>query len=107
MNETSPHKDDLRLTEALFRFGAALPACDDFEQDLYRPWHARDARRPGFTTYGCSPHLHGLTDDHCANSPKPTCKPKPNALPNFANPSQNRNVSLSGNLNQSQKQILK
>ena len=63
MNETSPHKDDLRTTEALFRFGAALPARDDFEQDLYREWHARDARRPGFTTYGCAPHLRGLTDD--------------------------------------------
>jgi len=41
---------------------------------------------------------------NCANSPKPTCEPKPNALPNFANPSQNHNVSLSGNSNQSQKQ---
>ncbi len=61
MNEPSPPGDDVRLTEALFRFGAALPARDDFEQDLYREWHARDARRPGFTTYGRSPHLRGLT----------------------------------------------
>ncbi len=63
MSEISPHNDDVRLTEALFRFGAALPARDDFEQDLYREWHARDARRPRFTTYGCAPHLRGLTAD--------------------------------------------
>jgi len=36
VSEISPHNDDVRLTEALFRFGAALPARDDFEQDLYR-----------------------------------------------------------------------
>ncbi len=63
MSETSPHNDNVRVTEALFRFGAALPARDDFEQDLYRKWHARDARRQGFTTYGCAPHLRGLTAD--------------------------------------------
>jgi hypothetical protein len=63
VNENGPHKDDVRLTVALYRFGAALPARDDFEQDLYREWHARDARRPGFTTYGSAPHLRGLTDD--------------------------------------------
>ena len=61
MNETDPHQDQVRITEALFRFGAALPARDDFEQSLYREWHARDARRPGFTTYGCAPHLRSLT----------------------------------------------
>jgi hypothetical protein len=63
VNETSPHEDHVRITEALFRFGAALPARDDFEQDLYTEWHARDDRRPGFTTYGCAPHLRGLTAD--------------------------------------------
>ncbi len=41
MNETNPHKDDFRVTE----------------------WHARDARRPGLTTYRCAPHLRGLTAD--------------------------------------------
>jgi chromosome condensin MukBEF MukE localization factor len=55
VNETSPHEDHVRITEALFRFGAALPARDDFEQSLYNQWHARDDRRPGFTTYGCAP----------------------------------------------------
>jgi chromosome condensin MukBEF MukE localization factor len=63
VNETDPRQDHVRITEALFRFGAALPARDDFEQDLYREWHARDARRPGFTVYGRSPHLRGLTDE--------------------------------------------
>jgi hypothetical protein len=63
VDETDPHQDQVRITEALFRFGAALPARDDFEQDLYREWHARDARRPGFSVYGRSPHLRGPTDD--------------------------------------------
>ncbi len=61
MNDASPHEDDIRRTEALFRFGAALPARDDFDHDLYREWHTRDARRSGFATYGSAPHLRGLT----------------------------------------------
>ncbi len=61
MNDASPHEDDIRRTEALFRFGAALPARDDFDHDLYREWHARDARRSGFATYGSAPYLRGLT----------------------------------------------
>jgi hypothetical protein len=61
INDASPHEDDIRRTEALFRFGAALPARDDFEHGLYREWHARDAQRLGSGTYGCAPHLRGLT----------------------------------------------
>jgi hypothetical protein len=60
-DDASPHEDDIRRTEALFRFGAALPARDGFEHDLYQEWHARDAGRPGFAIFGCSPHLRGLT----------------------------------------------
>jgi hypothetical protein len=61
MNASSQREADVRRTEALYRFGAALEPRDDFERNLYREWHARDASRPG-TTYGRSPHLRGLTD---------------------------------------------
>jgi hypothetical protein len=61
MNDSSQWETDVRQTEALYRFGAALEPRDDFERNLYREWHACDASRPG-TTYGRSPHLRGLTD---------------------------------------------
>jgi hypothetical protein len=61
MNDRSQWEAHVRRTEALYRFGAALEPRDDFERNLYREWHARDASRPG-TTYGRSPHLRGLTD---------------------------------------------
>lgn len=62
MTDKDSPRDDVRRTEALFRFGAALPPRDDLDEDLYREWHARDARRPsGLTTYGCAPHLPALT----------------------------------------------
>src|SRR5215470_274874 len=61
MNDSSQWEADVRRTEALYRFGAALEPRDHFERNLYREWHARDASRPGIT-YGRSPHLRGLTD---------------------------------------------
>jgi hypothetical protein len=61
MNDNSEWETKVRRTEALYRFGAALDPRDDFELNLYREWHARDASQPG-TTYGHSPHLRGLTD---------------------------------------------
>ena len=62
MTDKNSHADDVRRTEALYLFGAALPARDDFDEDLYREWHERDARRPsGLTAYGCAPHLRALT----------------------------------------------
>src|SRR6266568_6155500 len=62
MNDSSKWEADVRRTEALYRFGAALEPRDDFERDLYREWHARDASRATVATYGCAPHLRGLTD---------------------------------------------
>jgi len=61
MNGTSQWEADVRRTEALYRFGAALQPRDDFERNLYREWHARDASRPRGTSYGGAPHLRGLT----------------------------------------------
>ena len=46
MTDKNSHADDVRRTEALYRFGAALPARDDVDEDLYREWRERDARRP-------------------------------------------------------------
>lgn len=61
MDDISQHENDIRRTEAVFRYGAALPVRDDFEQDLYRESSARHSWRPGFMTYGCAQHLHSLT----------------------------------------------
>ena len=62
MTDKNSHADDVRRTEALYLFGAALPARDDFDENLYREWRERDARRPpDRATYGRSPHLRGLT----------------------------------------------
>jgi hypothetical protein len=61
MTDSSERETDVRRTEALYRFGAALDPRDDFERNLYREWHARDASRPTRTIYGHSPHLRGLT----------------------------------------------
>ena len=46
MTDKNSHADDVRRTEALYLFGAALPARDDFDENLYREWRERDARRP-------------------------------------------------------------
>jgi hypothetical protein len=62
MTDSSNWEAEVRRTEALYRFGAALEPRDDFERNLYREWHARDASRAPRTTYGRSPHLGGLTD---------------------------------------------
>jgi hypothetical protein len=61
MTNSSQWETDVRRTEALYRFGAALDPRDDFERNLYHEWHARDASRPTRATYGRSPHLRGLT----------------------------------------------
>ena len=61
MTDKNSHAD-VRRTEALYLFGAALPARDDFDENLYREWRERDARKPpDRATFGCSPHLRGLT----------------------------------------------
>ena len=61
MTDSSNCQTKVRRTEALYRFGAALDPRDDFERNLYREWHARDASRATRTIYGRSPHLRGLT----------------------------------------------
>jgi hypothetical protein len=61
MNDNSQWETEVRRTEALYRFGAALDPRDDFERNLYREWHARDASRATRAIYGRSPHLRGLT----------------------------------------------
>lgn len=53
--------DEVRRTEALFLFGAALPPRDEFDENLYREWHERDARRPGREIWGRHTHLRNLT----------------------------------------------
>lgn len=61
MTDDASFADAVRRTEALFLFGAALPPRDEFDENLYREWHQRDARRPGREVYGRSPHLRSLT----------------------------------------------
>jgi hypothetical protein len=63
MNDASQREDDIHRTEALYRFGAALHPRDDFERNLYREWHARDASGQTGPIFGGSSHLHGLTPD--------------------------------------------
>ena len=50
----------IRHTEALFRFGAARPARDDFDENPYQEWTECDARRPGREVYGRSPFMRSL-----------------------------------------------
>jgi hypothetical protein len=61
MTDDASFADAVRRTEALFLFGAALPPRDGFDENLYREWHMRDARRPGREVYGRSMHLRSLT----------------------------------------------
>jgi len=61
MTGRNSRADDIRRTEALFRFGAALPARDEFDENLYHEWTERDTRRPGREVYGRSPFLRSLT----------------------------------------------
>jgi hypothetical protein len=54
-------EDKMRRIEALFRFGAALPARDGFDEALHREWRAPRDRTSARPIYGCFPQLHTLT----------------------------------------------
>jgi len=59
MTDRNSRADEIRRTEALFRFRGG-PSCarDEFDEDLYHEWTERDAARG---VYGRSPFLRSLT----------------------------------------------
>ena len=97
MTDKDSPGDDIRRTEALYRFGAALPPRDDLDEDLYREWHARDARRPsGLTTYGCAPYLRALTPGQLHQLAEADVQAQASTMQSFVNPPQRRNTISEG-----------
>jgi hypothetical protein len=61
MGDKESWEGKVRRIEALFRFGAALPARDGFDEALYREWGASRDRTSARPIYGCFPQLRTLT----------------------------------------------